>query len=81
MFAQIVFVISTLCTAACSSCGSTEPTDQPTGASSAVPTSGSVATGNVTEIVTNTQGTFGDVRIGAGNFRDEEYTDSAGKKG
>jgi hypothetical protein len=38
------------------------------------------ATAEVTTLASNTQATFDDVRVGAGNFRDEEYTDESGAK-
>jgi len=53
------------------------------GGSNATPsTTGSATDGNLpaTTIETNTQATFGDVRIGVGNIWDEEYTDPEGKK-
>jgi hypothetical protein len=60
---------------AASSATPTAPT-----AASATPSASGSSVSTKAIIETNTQGTFGDVRIGVGNIWEEEYTDDAGKK-
>lgn len=55
------------------------PTADPSGAASAQPSAPSGAAQTVT-IASNTQATIGDVRIGAGNFWDDDFTDDKGNK-
>jgi hypothetical protein len=56
---------------------SAEPANLGTPPVAASPTS--TAPSNIVRLASNTQATLGNVRIGAGNFRDDDYVDGLGE--
>ena len=73
-------VLGALFAAATLSCSRTEPVESTSSVLPAAPVAQSTVPSAATlRIATNTQATLDDVRIGAGNFRDDERADSDGR--